>query len=284
MFRKKNEAYIRKVGIPIYRCNICSSGSRRHLVGEIKNRKKSFNITLRNRASITHFFDSQDYDYIYLDITGLAHHVWAPLLRVIRSRREKSFCVYVEPGDSQFSGAPTEQTIFDLSEKIEGISPLPGFVSLVSDPVENVVFVPLLGFEGARFAFTLESVQPKREDIFPVIGVPGFRPEYPFYTYVGNRLPLLETRSWRNVRFAAANCPFQLYDLLCDISANREKKRMIVALIGTKPHALGAILYQLDHSDKTEILYDHPVRKERRTLGTSRVCIYDLAAFNARRA
>ena len=52
---------------------------------------------------------------------------------------------------------------------------------------------------------------------------------------------------------------------------------MIVAPIGTKPHALGAVLYYLDHSRTVEVLYDHPVRKERRTLGTSRVCLYDLA-------
>ena len=239
-----------------------------------------FDISLRNTRSINEFFDSQVYQNIYLDITGLPHHVWAPLLRAIRSRVERCFCVYVEPGDYQFSAEPTEHTIFDLSESIQGIAPLPGFVSLGSHSTENAIFVPLLGFEGARFAFTLEEVQPKRENIFPVIGVPGFRAEYPFYTYTGNRRSLWETRSWQNARFAAANCPFDLYYLLCEISSRCEARPMIVAPIGTKPHALGAVLYQLDYSHNTEILYDHPVRSDRRTHGTSRVCVYELSRFS----
>jgi hypothetical protein len=212
-----------------------------------------------------------------LDITGLPHHVWAPLLRAIRSRREPAFAVYVEPGDYRFSATPTEATIFDLSESIEGIGPLPGFVSLSNDEANDALFVPLLGFEGPRFRFMLEAVQPKRSNICPIIGVPGFRPEYPFYTYLGNRLQLEETKAWQNVRFAAANCPFSVYHILGELAREHFSRRLRIALIGTKPHALGAILYYLDHPSSTEIVYDYPIRKAKRTLGTSRVCIYDLS-------
>ena len=234
---------------------------------------------LRNSSAISAFLDTLKFESLYLDITGLPHHVWAPLLRVIRTREESIYCVYVEPGDYQFSAAPTEYTIFDLSERIQGISPLPGFVSFRSDSEEDAVFVPLLGFEGARFAFTLEAVQPKREDIFPIVGVPGFRAEYPFYTYVGNRHSLWGTRSWHNVRFAAANCPFELYHVLEELSDRHRNRRMVVAPIGTKPHALGAVMYHLDYGERTELLYDHPVRRKMRTRGISRVCLYDLSLF-----
>ena len=237
-------------------------------------------VGLRSARAIEEFLASQRYRAVYLDITGLPHHVWAPLVRGITGRAEKAFCVYVEPGDYQFSPNPTETTIFDLSEKIQGIAPLPGFVSLSSGGQEDVLFVPLLGFEGARLAFTLEAVQPKRENIFPVIGVPGFRAEYPFYTYVGNRLKLLETRSWQNVRYAAANCPFSLYSVLSELADCYPTRRMVVATIGTKPHALGAILYYLGNPNKIELLYDHPVRKAARTQGTSRVCLYDLSRLS----
>lgn len=234
-------------------------------------------IGLRSAAAISRFLEAFDYRAVYLDITGLPHHVWAPLLKGIRSRAESAFCVYVEPGDYRFSATPTEATIFDLSEKIEGIGPLPGFVSLSSVDDDDQLFVPLLGFEGPRFAFMLEDVQPKRRNIFPIVGVPGFRPEYPFYTFVGNRIKLEETKAWQNVRFATANCPFSLYYVLDELSRNNPSHRMVVAPIGTKPHALGAILYYLDHTRTTEILYDHPVRKRERTIGTSRVCLYDLS-------
>ena len=234
-------------------------------------------IALRSRREMSEFLDSWPCESVYLDIAGLPHHVWAPILRCIRSREDASYCIYVEPGDYQFSAAPTENTIFDLSERIQGIAPLPGFASFFSTKHDESVFVPLLGFEGTRFAHTLEAVQPKRENIFPVVGVPGFRPEYPFYTYVGNKLKLIETRSWQNVRFAAANCPFSLYNLLVELSEVNPSRRMVIAPIGTKPHALGAILYHLDHANSTEILYDHPVRRKKRTAGTARVCVYDLS-------
>ena len=236
-------------------------------------------VALRSRKEIGGFLESCSFESVYLDITGLPHHVWAPILRGIRSRRESMYCIYVEPGDYQFSAEPTESTIFDLSERIQGISPLPGFASFSSGSDYDSIFVPLLGFEGTRFAYTLEAVQPKREDIFPVVGVPGFRPEYPFYTYIGNKLKLLETRSWQNVRYAAANCPFSVYNLLRELSEHNRSRRMIIAPIGTKPHALGAILYHLDHAQSTEILYDHPVRRKMRTSGTARVCVYDLSLW-----
>ena len=129
-------------------------------------------VLLRSEASVSDFLEEERGGTVYLDITGLPHRVWAPLLRCIRSRHEKAFCVYVEPGDYRFSPAPTEVAIFDLSERIEGIEPLPGFVSLSVDNDNVPLFIPLLGFEGPRFAFMLEAIQPKREDIFPIIGVP----------------------------------------------------------------------------------------------------------------
>ena len=234
-------------------------------------------IQLRSRSSMSRFLSSCQFDAIYLDITGLPHHVWAPLLRSIRERDEPAYCVYVEPNNYQFSATPTENTIFDLSERIGGIAPLPGFASFFADVDGESLFVPLLGFEGTRFAYALEAVQPKREDIIPVIGVPGFRPEYPFHTYIGNRQNLWETRAWKNVRYATANCPFSIYNLLVELFEEDPSRRMIIAPIGTKPHALGAVLYCLDNPANTEILYDHPVRKAKRTQGTSRVCLYDLS-------
>ena len=236
---------------------------------------------LRDAPSIVRFFETNSRGAIYLDITGLPHRVWAPLLRGMRARPGLSFCVYVEPGDYRFSAVPTEAAIFDLSETREGIAPLPGFAAFPEGD-DDALFVPLLGFEGARFAYMLEAVQPKPRDIFPVVGVPGFRPEYPFYAYGGNRMKLWETMAWKNVLYAAANCPFSLYQLLERLSTSNPSRRMIVAPIGTKPHALGSILYCLNHARTVEILYDHPVRKKRRTLGTSRVCLYDVSLLPPR--
>lgn len=212
----------------------------------------------------------------YLDITGLPHHVWAPILRGLRTLGAQCLAMYVEPLDYRRSVAPTETTIFDLSESIRGIAPIPGFASLARPEDDDAVFVSLLGFEGARFAHVLEVAQPKATNVWPVVGVPGFRAEYPFYTFLGNGMPLRENRSWTNAFYARANCPFSLYQVLGEIAGNNPGRRMKIAPIGTKPHALGAVLYCLDYPDMTELVYDHPIRKPARTAGASRVCLYDL--------
>ena len=123
----------------------------------------------------------------------------------------------------------------------------------------------------------LEHLQPNRDYIVPIIGVPGFRVEYSFYSYMGNRAQLLDTRSWHSVRFAAGNCPFAVYNLLVELSKRHPHRRMVIATIGTKPHAVGAVLFYLDYPRRTELVYDHPVRKAQRTLGASRVCVYDFS-------
>jgi hypothetical protein len=236
-------------------------------------------VHLRSREQLQRFWANIPTDTIYLDITGLAHHVWAPLLRSGLAAKRRFMVVYVEPGDYTFSSTPTEGEIFDLSERITGISPIPGFASLTEPSDEDFCFVPLLGFEGTRLAYVLENVQPPGGKIVPIIGVPGFRPEYPFYTYHGNRPPLFDTKAWRNVRFAKANCPFSLFYVLQDIARDYPRDVMKIAPIGTKPHALGAVLYTLASSKPVELVYDHPIRKATRTSGAGRLLLYHVSVL-----
>lgn len=235
-------------------------------------------LTIRTRSSAdlerlsNHVGDRQ----VYLDITGLAHHIWAPILRQLAKHRTRTKLVYVEPARYSRSLTPTEGEIFDLSEKISGIEPIPGFASLLHAKEEFTCFVPLLGFEGTRFAFMLEHIQPPGGKVFPVIGVPGFTPEYPYFTYLGNKNALLESKSWPDVRFAPANCVYSLYYLLESIAENNPEHVIKISPIGTKPHAVGAILFCIAYPDRAEIIYDHPIRKSSRTDGTARLLVYDL--------
>jgi hypothetical protein len=221
---------------------------------------------------------------IYLDITGLSHHVWAPLLRAAWECQLQIYGVYVEPRDYRFSSLPREGQIFDLSERIEGIAPLPGFTSFREAGDEKVQFVPLLGFEGTRFMYIMEQVQPPGGQVHPVIGVPGFRAEYPFHAYQGNQSTLADSRAWRHVRYARANCPFSLYYVLDDIQKLFPTDQIKIAPIGTKPHALGAVLYALTSNCSVEIIYDHPKRTLRRTAGSAACLVYSVSAFLCRDA
>jgi hypothetical protein len=242
----------------------------------------SLRFALRSAEQLRRFIESFSGRHIYLDITGLGHHIWAPIIRTCLARGESVSAVYVEPGEYRFSATPTEGEIFDLSERINGISPIPGFVSLSDRDNDRVCFIPLLGFEGTRFAYLLEQVQPPGGKIFPIVGVPGFRPQYPFFTYHGNKSALIQTQAWKSVRFASANCPFSLFYALEDIARDYPQDVLKIAPIGTKPHALGAILYALARPQNVEIVYDHPIRKPTRTEGTSRLLVYRVSTLPLR--
>jgi hypothetical protein len=249
-----------------------------HFVAVIGSSKMQ--VSLRNRSQLEAFWVAARGagESCFLDITGLSHHIWAPLLRFGLEFATSLTVTYVEPGEYRFSPAPTENEIFDLSEAIEGIAPVPGFAKLREQRLEQVCLVPLLGFEGTRFAYVVEQVQPPGENIVPIIGVPGFRPEYPFYSFHGNRLALTDNHAWKNVRFAIANCPFSLFYLLDDIAAENQYKLLKVAPIGTKPHALGAVMYAIAR-DHVELIYDYPIRKAKRTEGTARLLAYHVSDF-----
>lgn len=232
---------------------------------------------LRSRSQLSSLWSGGSWSTIYIDITGLRHHIWIPLLRSAIETGRDVRVIYVEPRHYKPNATPTEGQIFDLSERITGISPIPGFASL--SRTDDFIFVPLLGFEGTRVAFLLEDVQPVDDRILPVVGVPGFRPEHPFNTYLANRVALRETGAWQNVLYADANCPFSLFYLLEDIATKHNKTAIKIAVVGTKPHALGASLFVMKNRGFAELIYDHPIRKSERTMGIGRLLEYDVGAF-----
>ncbi len=237
-------------------------------------------INLRSKVDSDNFTEFLNGRAVYIDITGLTHSVWAWVVRAMLLRDSGDFWViYSEPGEYRLHDSPLDGQIFDLSEKISGISPLPGLALLTQFTSDNFLFMPLLGFEGARLSHIMEDVQPKRELTFPVIGVPGFQHEYPFYTYQGNRLALERDEIWMNWRYEKANCPASIYVLGEGLLNEYGGKKLRIAPIGTKPHALGAVLLKLAYPSKVDIVYDHPIRKKGRTKGTSKTICYCLQPF-----
>jgi hypothetical protein len=112
-----------------------------------------------------------------------------------------------------------------------------------------------------------------------VIGVPGFQLEYPFNAYIGNQPALEETKVWKNTRYARANCPFSVFYVLEEILREYPSEHVKIAPIGTKPHALGAVLLAMAMSRPIELVYDHPKRKVKRTAGALRLLLYSLSDF-----
>ena len=171
-----------------------------------------------------------------------------------------------------------DSVIFDLSERIEGISSLPGFARLTEpEDLQNIYFVPILGFEGARLAYALNQIESPHDHTLPIVGAPGFRPDYPFHTYLGNRVPFEDMPIWHGVRFAIANCPFSLMYTLQDIAADYPKARLKVAPLGTRPHALGAVMSAIRDPELIELIYDHPIPSASRSIGMGLLLVYELA-------
>jgi len=236
-------------------------------------------IFIRRRKLLEEFVAALQGDTIYLDITGLSHGTWAPLVRVCVEMNRTFRVIYLEPATYSVVSGPDSGDIFDLSEKIDGIAPIPLFTSL-SNPAENeATFVALLGFEGVRFSHMLNEIQPDPSRVFPVIGVPGFRLHYPFDAYIGNASPLEQYKAARNLQFAKSNCPFSLFYALEDVAAKHPSDHMRIGLIGTKPHALGAILFAISRPHSVEIVYDHVKRKSGRTRGAARCLVYGVSEF-----
>lgn len=218
---------------------------------------------------------------LYIDITAVAFGTWAALVRAALSSQMDLKVLYVEPKDYLKTRSPIGDLRYNLSDRTEGISPLPGFARLTKARTSGEdILVPLLGFEGDRLARIFEEVQPSASSTYPVIGLPGFRPEYPFHSIESNIRYLDEQRSMSQLRFARANCPFGVYDVLAELARYFPDRVIQVAVLGTKPHALGAALFALTHPNQSALLYDHPIRSRQRTSGSGRLCIYDIAQFS----
>lgn len=240
---------------------------------KVTNNDTEYN--LLSSLSIKSFLENAYSSIIYIDVTGLNNRISASLLRHFLQNNGDSdpniHVIYAEPDTYKIGHFKSEGVFNDLSEQIEGIEPLPGFASIIPDDIDDIIFVALLGFEGGRFMHIIESIQPQRDSIIPVIGVPGFRLEYPFVAYWGNRRPIEETNSWRNISYVSANSIVDVYLFLSKLIKKHPDKKIKVAPIGTKPHAIGAILFAIKHSSRVEIIYDNPMRKKKRTSGIGKI-------------
>lgn len=230
-------------------------------------------ISLRSNDDLAKLVAMHGAGALYLDISGLGHNVWAPLLRA-GIQRPNLHIVYSEPLSYKPHPTPSSPLMFDLSTSIGGIAPIPGMARLTSRVDEtDSLLIAFLGFEGSRaqhVALSLDNI-PK---VIPVIGVPGFRIEYPAFAVASNRAFLDEYQCHAEIRLARASCPFEAYEVLVHLRRDYPDRYFYIAPLGTKPHALGAIKYAIEHSDFTEVVYDHPVRKPGRTSGVGTVHIY----------
>ena len=218
---------------------------------------------------------------LIVDISGVDHTFWAGCMVQFKMHVSALYFIYTEPATYRFAIRPStaaefETGIFDLSDRSRGVSPLPRFVNLHGPELYGgrSVFVPLLGFEGRRVLNVLSGLDPTPMDVVPIVGVPGYRLEFPSYTVTCNEVFFSETRSEARIRYAAANDPFEVRDVLRKIGLEFPKTYMYIAPIGTRPHAVGALMFADEERERAEILFDHPIRKSKSRQGTGNAHLY----------
>lgn len=237
----------------------------------IKEIETGLEYSLRSKSNISNLFSKHSPSTIYIDTTGIINRVLAALLNNAVREYDDVRIIYAEPESYVIKQFQSEGVFNDLAEQIEGIEPLPGFANIIPDDDLNVKLVAFLGFEGGRFTHLIENVQTPYDNIIPVIGTPGYRMEYPFVAYWGNRRALKESDSWSNVRYVTANSMVEVCMLLNKLLNESPKTKIKIAPIGTKPHAIGAMLFAIKHPKEVEIVYDNPKRKIKRTNGVGQI-------------
>jgi hypothetical protein len=233
---------------------------------------------LRDTAAVDGFLSGLA-SPLFLDITGLPLSLWAPLIPRVQSLRILFRAIYVEPNAYARSDIPSPWRPFDLSERINGIAPIPSFASLRRPSPDSVALVPILGFEGARLEFVLQEAELPSEQVFPVLGSPGFRLEYPTFALLGNADALVNDQLSLRLALARASCPFDLFDVVDKIYHASQMPFMRIAPLGTKPHALGAILYATAARTRVEILYDNAIPRRGMSQGSSNTWTYFVSEF-----
>ena len=234
-------------------------------------------LSLRSDDAIAELVNS---DELLLDVSGLQHNLWAPIIKGAVDNEVKLKVLYAEPDSYKLHPAPASASLFDLSASFEGLSPLPGFAKLSGPEDENkCIFIALLGFEGNRPERLALQLDPAPK-VIPIVGVPGFQAEFPTFTIACNRALLHSYHASSDIRYARASCPFEVYQTLKSIREDFPEHYMYLAPVGTKPHSIGAIRYAIENPEHTEIMFDYPVRKTGRTKGVGLIHIYNFENFN----
>lgn len=232
-------------------------------------------IALNNSDLVKKFVEEYSPKNIFIEATGMSCRLLAPLLQCVLLNNYQAYVIYIEPDQYVLPEFEKIGVHKDLSEECDGIKPLPGFASVIPFQQEPI-FVALLGFEGGRFSYVTTAKQPSSDHIYPIIGVPGYLARYPFEAFWGNRHVLKSLNCCYNVEYAEANSIVDCYMMLQKISMKKRDANMIIAPIGTKPHAIGAILYAIKNKPKVELLYDNPKRSIKRTTGIGKIIVCDI--------
>ncbi|MBI2768966.1 MAG: hypothetical protein HYX47_05060 [Burkholderiales bacterium] len=186
--------------------------------------------------------------------------------------------VYVEPREYRrdIQGRLCDQRNFELSDN-RRFQAIPGFQTNLSETeVGQAVF--FLGFEGSRLGQALEQQEVLRGwGKHAVFGVPAFSPGWEIDAMANNVQYLGKGDQVKYASAASADAAYRLLSTL--LEQDKEERPILVAPLGTKPHAIGAALFLIENEsmDRALLLYDHPTRSSGRSSEVRRWHFFDVS-------
>jgi hypothetical protein len=200
-------------------------------------------------------FDLKDKKMIF-DISVFTKPYFFLLFKALKERFNMTefYVIYTQATDYPLD-SEKEEVI--LTEGLDRIESIPGFMgSTVS--MEDALII-ILGFEGKRAVEVFRSVDP--EVSYCIDGYPSIQPGWHRTSLEANLRFLKESKAYKHLFFAPAIDPFEtkkaIEKIVREIKRNNPNLGVIVAPLGTKMQAFGALLYSFNDKE-IRIVYPFP--------------------------
>ncbi|MFW8628321.1 hypothetical protein [Deinococcus sp. ME38] len=195
---------------------------------------------------------------ITIDITHLDIAIWAPVVRALIYAEVDFYVDYYSPDRYNCN---TYQSLFGDVDAIElstKISPISGFANL-NDDEDPFIFIPIVGFQGSRYQYISNNLEPQQELTIPIVSLPERRIEYFRHTLLSNKATLLKDMSWRKIAHYGINDCRNLAEFMFNLGQKNPDKRIKIALIGPRLQCLSAVICASLYCDRFQLIYDHPM-------------------------
>lgn len=183
--------------------------------------------------------------------------------------------LYIEPGEYTTTGTSNSNpgTSYNLSEEISGYVGIPGLSHQI-DEADNNRYIFFVGFEAVRLTRAFDEQNVNKELSCIVFGVPAFKTNWESNSFINNIRAIGDNNLKDRIFFAPADNPQASFDILNDESKRSDSERLVIAPIGTKPHAIGACVFIAANDNLSSLLYDHPIKKQARSAGVGKKHLY----------
>lgn len=217
---------------------------------------------------------------VCIDITCLSQPILFLIVKLLISevKPKRLFAAYTEPKRYlKVNKVLNGDEEFELYDGIVGCNySVPGFSRINRN--DNEMLVAPFGFERQRLISIYENVEPKG-GLVPILGFPSFVPGWDLTALYMNYKVLSDSEAEQKIKFCEAASPFAMYETLKQInSIYSHDFRLLLAPLGTRPHALGMSIFATKYRD-CHLIYDFPIEKNYRSEDVLKSNIYHLSQF-----